>query len=345
MQISLFAQDFALTNPTITPNPGVYPGGTETISFNFSTSSTYTFSSNSLSNNYATITFSFTKLNPTGITPTGTGAALFNFVLTNNGGTGTGLVYTYTGTTKDITMAAIPTSYVITFSNVPITAAATQAQSDVRVAGQFTDPGNAPTGNTINNSAVIATYTTAALPVTISNFIISSKNCDVAVQWNYNSFLNGDYTQIEQSADGILFSPVYKINFNGETSGSYSAKLTQVTNTGYYRLKITDKEGRIQYSEIKTAKTTCGVKEKLEMYPNPLNDGSAIFFSTSEARGKGSLVLMDVYGRKLLNQEVNIIQGTNKINLYQSNLQKGEYYIQLLGNNWKSEVLKITKIN
>src|SRR5437868_3363529 len=162
MQMSLSAQDFVLNNPVMTPNPGVFPGGLQTISFDFYVAgAAYTLSSNDLSNDYATITFSFTKMNPTATPPTGTGANLFTWVLTNNGGSGSGLVYTWTGRSKNITVNQTPAQpkYKITFAGIPVTSFASQSQSDVRVAGQFTDPGNAPTGNAGNNSAVIATYT------------------------------------------------------------------------------------------------------------------------------------------------------------------------------------------
>ncbi|HSK12956.1 MAG TPA: hypothetical protein VK907_07050, partial [Phnomibacter sp.] len=163
-----FAQNinFVLNNPSMVPNPGVFPGGTETIEFDFFLQSVvgpYNFSSNDLSNNYGFITFSFTKLDPTGITPSGTGAAFFNWTLTNNGLTGVNRVYTWTGTTKTISMQPSPPAakYKIRFENVPITFPATKAETDIRVAGQWTDPGGVSSGTTIfeDNFAAIATYT------------------------------------------------------------------------------------------------------------------------------------------------------------------------------------------
>ena len=35
LQSSLLAQDFVLDNAKMTPSPGQFPGGTETISFDF----------------------------------------------------------------------------------------------------------------------------------------------------------------------------------------------------------------------------------------------------------------------------------------------------------------------
>ncbi len=203
MQFSLSAQDFVLNNPVMTPNPGIFPGGTETMTFDFYVAGApFTFSSNDLSNDYATITFSFTKMNPTGLPPTGTGAALFTWVLSNNGGVGTSLVYTWTGRSRDVTVNQTPTQpkYKITFSNVPITAAATQNQTDVRVAGQFTDPGNAPTGNSGNNSAVIATYTVVGGQQIAGSVYIDKDVSDGDIHRSFG--LPNDKT----NASGLLFA-------------------------------------------------------------------------------------------------------------------------------------------
>ena len=169
------AQDFVLNNPVITPAPGVFPGGKETVTFDFYVAGAdYTFSSIDLNNSYTQITFSFTKMNPTTVVPSGSGAVFFNWVLTSTG-TFENTSYTYTGTTKTATMLQSPTEpkYKIIFANVPITYASTSAQADVRVAGQFTNPGNVSTSS-LNNSAVIATYTVDA--VTIAGVVFDDAN-------------------------------------------------------------------------------------------------------------------------------------------------------------------------
>src|SRR6185436_10796251 len=254
VQFSVSAQDFVLNNPTMTPNPIVYPivapnpGGIANITFDFYVAqASYNFSSNDLSNDYATITFSFTKLNPTGHAPTGTGANLFTWVLTNNGGSGVGLVYTWTGRTKTVTMLQTPPApkYKIIFSGVPVTAEATPAQSDVRVAGQFTDPGNAPTGNSGNNSAVIATYTVPPTPqpILLLNFDAVKQGTTSQLSWQTSSEINSDHFEIEYSKDGVTWQTLGNVAAAGNSSVTKSYGFNHpnpVNGANYYRLKQVD---------------------------------------------------------------------------------------------------------
>src|SRR5437868_4268198 len=287
MQMSLSAQDFVLNNPVMTPNPGVFPGGLQTISFDFYVAgAAYTLSSNDLSNDYATITFSFTKMNPTATPPTGTGANLFTWVLTNNGGSGSGLVYTWTGRSKDITVNQTPPQpkYKIIFAAVPITSAATQAQSDVRVAGQFTDPGNAPTGNAGNNSAVIATYTTPGgpQPILLTSFEAVKQGNTVQLNWQTSSEINSGHFEVEYSKDGNSWINIGNVAAAGNSSTSRSYALnhpTPVYGANYYRLKQVDISGAYVYSP--TRLVTFGNKTGIKVMPNPVIDRVYISAGTS----------------------------------------------------------------
>lgn len=338
LQSSLAAQDFALTNPTITPNPGIYPGGTENITFNFSTSQSYTFSSNPSSNNYAYITFSFTKLNPTLSYPTGTGAALFNFVLTNNGGTGTGLVYTYTGTTKDITMLSVPNTYTIVFAGVPITAPATKAETDIRVAGQFTDPGNAPTGLTGNNSAVIATYTVlpsgGPLPLRLLSFNGIKEETKVQLKWQTSSEQNSSYFEVEFSTDPNInsWASLGKVRAAGTSTTIRDYSLTHnspVDGMNYYRLKQVDINRNVVYSNIIPINFTIKGIHLGAIYPNPFVDKIKIEMS-SDRNQTISVQLNDNVGRIIKVQPVLIQNGVNQFWLENLNsLPPGIYNVEV----------------
>ncbi len=335
LQSSLAAQDFALTNPTLTPNPGTFPGGTETATFNFSVSQNYNFSSNPASNNYAYITFSFTKLNPTNSRPSGTGAALFNWVLTTNGGTGVGLVYTYTGTTKDVTMLSIPTSYSIIFAGVPITAAATQAQTDVRVAGQFTDPGNAPTGLTQNNNAVIATYTSPSggpLPIRLLSFAGVKEESKVQLNWQTSTEQNSSYFEVEFSANTTQWSSVGKVNAAGISSVARNYSLTHnspVDGTNYYRLKQFDKDGNFVYSNIVAINFTIKGLHVGATYPNPFTDKIKLDVSSDRIETL-HIQLSDNLGRVLRVITVSAQKGVNQFSLENLNsLAPGLYNVEV----------------
>ncbi|MEO7305810.1 MAG: Ig-like domain-containing protein [Ferruginibacter sp.] len=181
------------------------------------------------------------------------------------------------------------------------------------------------------------------LPIIITNFAVSAITCAVVVQWNFSNQINGDFTEVEQSTNGTSFSTVYKINFTGSGSGSFSVNIPQLAGNGYYRLKITDKDGKYRYSETKFAKTSCGLQEKLEVYPTLLVVNTMVLYTTTAAKGIAYLTLVDVYGRKLISQPVNILQGNNRMSINSTSLSKGAYFVRIEGKDWKSETVKVIK--
>ena len=347
LQSTLFAQDFVVNNPLMSPNPGVFPGGTETVTFDFYVAqSSFTFSNDALSNDYAFITFSFTKLNPTNSLPSGTGSSLFNWVLSNNGGFGAGLVYTWTGTTKTVTMnASVAVStpapkYKITFADVPITLGATQGESDIRVAGQFTDPGNAPTGNSGNNNASIATYTAAGalLPTSLLDFTAVKKIKVVDLNWQTSTEQNSSYFNVEFSKDGSEFSSIGKVNASGSSTTSKNYTLvhsTPVNGINYYRLKMVDVGGLFKYSTVRTVKFSS--TKTIKIMPNPTAD--RVYITSNEG---GVLQSVGVYSMdgKLLHQVTNFALGKS-IDL--STYAPSIYILKLIDKDGTTDIIKVVR--
>ncbi|HMC99899.1 MAG TPA: T9SS type A sorting domain-containing protein [Ferruginibacter sp.] len=343
MQMSLSAQDFVLNNPVMTPNPGVFPGGFQTISFDFYVAgAAYTLSSNDLSNDYATITFSFTKMNPTATPPTGTGANLFTWVLTNNGGSGSGLVYTWTGRSKDITVNQTPPQpkYKIIFAAVPITSAASQAQSDVRVAGQFTDPGNAPTGNAGNNSAVIATYTTPGgpQPILLLDFDAVKQGTSAQLTWHTSSEINSDHFEIEWSKDGVNWQTLGSVAAAGNSSTTRSYGYNHATpfmGVNYYRLRQVDIGGAFVYSPVRVVNFSS--KTGIKVMPNPVIDR---LYITSDATTPFASVGVYTADGKQLQQTGKFVPGSS---IDMSRYSQGTYFIKITDAAGNMEVHTVMK--
>jgi hypothetical protein len=344
LQGSLFAQDFVVNNPVMTPNPGVFPGGVETVTFDFYVAgSSFAFSNDELSNNYGTITFSFTKLNPTGITPSGTGAALFNWVLTNNGGTGAGRTYTYTGTTKTVVMNQSPPAakYKITFTNVPITLAATQAESDVRVAGQFTDPGNAAANSSGNNNASIATYTAPSggpLPISLIDFTATKQTKVVDLNWQTSTEQNSRYFDVEFSRDGSKFESIGKADAAGSSSSLkyyFLVHLTPVNGANYYRLKMVDVDGSFRYSAVRIVKFS-SIKS-ITVMPNPTVN--RVYITSNEGGILQSVGVYSING-KLLQQVTNFALGKS-IDL--STYAPSIYILKMMDKDGSTEIIKVIR--
>jgi hypothetical protein len=342
--------DFILNNGVISPFAPVSFPGNVTISFDFYVENgSYTFSNDQLSNDNAVITFSFTKLNPSGIAPTGPGANLFTWVLSNNAGTGSGKVYTYTGTTKNVLMNQSPpaTKYKIIFSNVPITLGATIAENDVRVAGQFTDPGNAPTGHSANNSFSAATYTVAAAPVPVTLVGLAGvyKNGMSQLSWSTSSEINLGKFEIERSGDGQRYSSLGTVVAKGNSSSNsvYGFNdLMPLSGANYYRLKMIDMDQTARYSN--TVKLNVNIKGIFisDIYPNPITD-KLKFYVYSEAAQPVQVRITDYLGRVMRRETFKASGGSSNFTLAQLGaLSSGIYFVEISAGEYR-KIIKLEK--
>ena len=219
--------DFIVNNPILSQTPGIFPGGMETVTFDFYLGGQvdYNFSSDDGSNQYATILISFTKLDGSLTTPSGTGAALFNWSFVSN---------TWVGKTKDVTMLAAPPSlkYKITFANMPITEAASSAVPNVGFNVTFKDPGDV-TATSLNNFTNKFTYTVQGYP--ISGNVLNDANGLLGSPANT---VDGPGTNIGDqlyahllAADGTTVLQTVAVNSDGTYSftsvieGSYSVAI------------------------------------------------------------------------------------------------------------------------
>jgi hypothetical protein len=183
------------------------------------------------------------------------------------------------------------------------------------------------------------------LPVTLSDFKTDVVDCSVFLDWSIASQASLDHIDIEESNDAATYTLFRK--FATVSAGDYSVNVPQQSPSAYYRLKLINKDGSYSYSDVAIATLNCTPQSKLELYPNPLKSGSTTILynstNTNEA-GSASVTVMDVYGRRLINQSVTIITGTNTMNINCDQLPAGQYYIQITGSNWKSDPLKFVKM-
>lgn len=96
----------------------------------------------------------------------------------------------------------------------------------------------------------------ALLPVKISRFTVENRNNHVVVSWQTEMDEPGIKYIIQQSDDGASFSDIKQFVSVSSNTGRYSySGLLPVSTTKYFRIKVTDKEGRIYYSETKNINT------------------------------------------------------------------------------------------
>ncbi len=111
---------------------------------------------------------------------------------------------------------------------------------------------------------------TANLPVTLKAFSGSLQNNKALLSWQTVTELNNQYYEVEHSSDGINFTPVGRVNGNGNSTASHNYTFTQsnlTTGKHYYRLAQHDLDGSVRYSQIIVLSFKSYLK--LQLSPNP----------------------------------------------------------------------------
>jgi hypothetical protein len=87
-----------------------------------------------------------------------------------------------------------------------------------------------------------------ALPVTLEFFRARKLNEMIELSWKSQTEDNVSYFEVQKSTDGIVFQKVTQLK-----AGKYNYLAYDVTGNSsktWYRLKITDRDGKISYSNI-----------------------------------------------------------------------------------------------
>jgi hypothetical protein len=116
-------------------------------------------------------------------------------------------------------------------------------------------------------------YPDAPLPVQLASFQLQTNPGETVLFWATVAEYNSRYFVLERSKDGVSFDSLFAVAAAGESSRilHYRSVDTQPLRTlAYYRLKIVDRDGSIQYSAILSA-VPIGSDGKLSLYPNPMS--------------------------------------------------------------------------
>ncbi|NML19406.1 S8 family serine peptidase [Pseudoflavitalea sp. G-6-1-2] len=168
------------------------------------------------------------------------------------------------------------------------------------------------------------------LPVTLTSFTATRKNNAALLQWETSQEINTKSFTIEKSTNGVHYIPVGTVAAAGNSESAIRYQFTDPmlsNGTNYYRLLITDIDGRTSYSPIRTIQVS-DVAESLQVYPNPVVRGMLYIRSSREI---SNIELTDVTGRILLRKT---IAGT-QYQLPMQGFAKGVYLLNIYTQSGK----------
>lgn len=195
------------------------------------------------------------------------------------------------------------------------------------------------TGAVSTNSSII--YTTPPcitssmsiilLPIELSSFTATVEISDVQLNWLTTTETNNDYFNIERSADGINFTSIHKIDGAGNSTQTLHYSTvddTPLEGVAYYRLKQTDYDKKISYSNLVAVEFNKINDFIFHIAPNPFSGETT--FTTTQNLKDATLTIYNSYGH-IVKQMKNVSGQT--VTLHCNYLPNGVYFSQLAQDN------------
>ena len=150
---------------------------------------------------------------------------------------------------------------------------------------------------------------------------------------------------LERSADGTGFKPIYSITADALRCAQpfdYS-DAQPLAGTNYYRLKMTDANGKISYSNIITLINASQGFDIMHIAPNPVTGNNFTLNISSAKATQMNIVISDLQGRVVKQASLSLIAGYNTSEINIQSLAPGTY--QLYGSNGtdKSKLIRFVK--
>ena len=172
----------------------------------------------------------------------------------------------------------------------------------------------------------IAQYGGGTLPLTLLQLQANNNGSAVQLQWQTTQEENTASFSIERSADGSSFTAIGSVAAaNTSFKNNYAYTDAQpVTNTGFYRLKMIDIDGKFTYSHIVSVRRDNNAVALL-ISPNPATN---ILYVQATGNEPVTIQITDMNGR-ILQQQKKTLNGNTSFSINIQQLPTGSYYLLL----------------
>ena len=188
-------------------------------------------------------------------------------------------------------------------------------------------------GGTVGFDSVTISYD-AVLPLSLKAFNAAVINNTTKLTWNTLNELNVANFEVEKSLNGKTFTALNTVNSQKINAATYTVNDVAPKAITYYRLKITDLDGQITYSNV------ISVNGKLSgtginIYPNPA--AASITLSYAKVSSNASVSIFSTDGKLLSN--IKIMEGSTQTTLEVNELKSGKYILTLTDNDNKQSTV------
>lgn len=159
------------------------------------------------------------------------------------------------------------------------------------------------------------------------------------LRWTTSTEKNNKGFEVQRSPDGINFSDIGFVNSlanGGNSSVTLNYAFTDNNVTGikqYYRLRLVDLAGNSKLSNVVLIKSDKPTLITIDgLFPNPATTTINLRVGAPN-RDRLTIVVTDISGRMVMQQNMNVETGNNTLPLDISALPDGNYFIKLISSN------------
>ena len=200
-----------------------------------------------------------------------------------------------------------------------------------------------PAGGTswINNQGCVPPAS-VILPIRFEYFRGNLRDKKVTLNWKSSFEQDIRIFVIEKSLNGRQFSTLKTLqpaNISGTTYSSDDINL--VNGYNFYRLKVINLDGTIDYSPILKFNYTKGAGSNWYIYSNPVEGNATVVYQSAKAK-KITIQVSDVAGKLISTRSYQVVNGTNNLEVSAYGLSPAMYILKIV-NDEKIETATFIK--
>jgi Secretion system C-terminal sorting domain len=177
------------------------------------------------------------------------------------------------------------------------------------------------------------------LPVKLSSFTAAAASCLNTLKWKLEDPADVQSQTIMKSTDGKNFTEFFTINNN--STEIFIDDKSNAVNT-YYKLKLIERNGGINFSDIKLAYNKCNQTNTLKIIGNPVKNELVALYETNNNKPT-AIEILDASGKRILQNGSLLTYSFGKINANIENLLNGIYFLKVTESNGKIVVERFIK--
>jgi hypothetical protein len=178
-----------------------------------------------------------------------------------------------------------------------------------------------------------ASLNCALLPIELISFTGTHETDFNRMEWVTSAETNLDFFSVERSLDGLEWETIYNTPGKNSKRVNTAYEFADYGFTGnainYYRLKQTDKDKTVAYSETISLEAKGALKTRVEnMHPNPTS-GDLFFDLYTGIRSEASVQIVDITGKVVKDETVQLEPGKNEVSANTKGLDEGIYLVKI----------------